>query len=216
MNKGKSISDTTKKQASTPNTVQRKLDVTSSRLAKAIALTAETELKLKEIKGKDTQSQEGSVLGYNAAEKFQQNVASYNERRDAVSFKSLKNFKRMRKTIFETSSIQVFENEIEKLLDEGRTANQGTDDEIDFTKTSNFYFSDNEFGPTDKDPSGLKSIGPGLSEQVNHLHWPQISEIADMGAATFIENIGDITNPESTFWVKNIIQGQCDNLAFLK
>jgi len=211
----KSISDTTKNKTSGTNQVQKKLDITSSKIAKAIALTAETEFKLKEIKRQDSQNQEGSVLG-NAAEKFQKNVASLNERKDAVSFKSLKNYKRMRKTVFESSGIQVFETEIEKILDQGRTANNGNEEEYDLGQTTNFYFSDNEFGPNDKDPNGLKAIGKKNIEEAHNLHWPQITEIADMGEATFIENIGDITNPDNTFWVKNVIQGSCENLSFLK
>jgi len=200
--------------------VSKKLTQVQERIAKAIDLTAKTETKLKDIKDKDSETQESSPFNYNAAEKFQQSVNTMTDKKEAVSIKALKNFKRLRKTVLETASLQVYENEIEKIVSQS-AAPPGNEEEEEYPDdnpepSQKFAFSDNEFGPADKDTSGLKSIGPNLSQKTRKLFWPKISDIADMGKAYFIENIGDPENPVDSFWIKKIIQGQCDNLDFLK
>ncbi len=204
---------------SSKGSVSKQLTQVQERIAKAIDLTAKTETKLKDIKDKESDNQDTSPFNYNAAEKFQQSVNTATDKKDAASIKALKNFKRLRKTVLETASLQVYENEIEKIVSQSATPANDEDEEYPDDNpepSQQSGFRDSEFGPLDKDPSGLKSIGPNLSTKTRKLFWPKISEIADMGRAHFIENLGDPENPADSFWIKKVIQGQCDNLDFLK
>ena len=109
-----------------------------------------------------------------------------------------------------------YENEIEKIISGAGKSEEEEEYQEYAEESQKFAFSDSEFGPNDKDPSGLKSIGPTLSKKTRNLQWPKMSDIADMGRAYFIESIGDPENPAESFWIKKVIQGDWNNLEFLK
>lgn len=264
------------------NTLDKKLQAATALISKAKESSAAAAAQIKESKARG--SGEGAALGLNSAEKFQQKVATAAEKKEPFSLGTLRNFKRQRRTVLETSNAQAVDAEIEKLLEEGPGQGAGApasnkakpkpkpkpqpkvnkpkpkpqkkvrneEDEYEEDYEQEFedeqeqeeqpeeqeeeqepeeeepeedqdqdqqpvsdVFEDSEFGPTDKDPSGVKSIGPNIAGKVSGIQWTRMEKIADMGKTYFIENKENPLDPENSFWIRKVVQGHGD-LDFLK
>lgn len=276
--------------------LDKKLQAANALVSKAKESSASVEAQIKESKAR--KSGDGAGLGLNSAEKFQQKVATAAEKKEPFSLGSLKNFKRQRKTVLETSNAQAVEEEIEKLVyegaggaaasnkakpkpepktkpqpkpqpkskpqpkpkpqkkarneddeyeedyeqdyeqenEEGQEQEQGQEEEQEeqqeYEEVSepdqeeqeeqegdqepmSTVFEDSEFGPTDKDPSGVKSIGPMISGKASNIQWTRMENIADMGKCFFIEDKTKPLDPKNSFWIRKVVQGHGD-LDFLK
>jgi hypothetical protein len=177
------------------NVLTRKMEQASTRMAKALRNAAVIQEQLAQLRAKGKEKIESN---YNSAEGFQQKLNALDEKKAPTNFKTMKNFIKQRKTIVETANPKVCESVIEEILKEHKDPSE------------EYYFEDEEFGVL------VTEFGPTLAQEHTDLEWPFMDDIADFGDAQFMENRGDLEILQKSFWIKRFIQGELDNLEFLK